>query len=97
MNVTILKVAEVCHCKAAALGDDFGTGIVLNTLRHLTLCEFEQLVDENLLQVLTLCIILLVNLGKRNLVLHLALAGLYGTLEEFLVDDDTSERGVCLE
>ena len=97
MYVTILKILEVGNSECTTLSDNLRTGIVLNALRHLTFGQFEQLVDEYLLQVVNLCLVFLVNLGKSNLILHLCLTGLDGTLEEFLVDDNTSKRRIGLE
>ena len=97
MHTTILKVLEVGNSECATLSDYLSTSVVLHTLRNLTLGKFKQLVDENLLQVLYLCLIFLVNLRKNNLILHLCLTGLDGALEEFLVDDDTRKRRIGLE
>ena len=97
MHITILKILEVGHCECATLGDYLRTSVVFHTLRNLTLGKFEQLVDENLLQVINLCLVFLVNLGKSNLILHLCLTSLDGTLEEFLVDDNTCKRRIGLE
>ena len=97
LDVAVLKVLEVGDCKLAALGNYLGTGVVFDALRCLAFGEGEQLVDENVLQVVDLCLILLVNLCQQNLVLLLGLACLDGTGKEFLVDDDTRERRVGLE
>ena len=89
LYVTILQVAEVGLCELGALGDDFCTSIVFYTLRHLVLSEFEQLVDEYVLDVLVLCSIFLVYLCEFDLVLLLCLTGLYGSCKELLVDNHT--------
>ena len=91
LYVTILQVAEIGLCELRTLGDDFGSGIVFNTLRHLVLGEFEQFVDKDILYVIVLCCIFLVNLCQFDLVLLLCLTGLYGSCEEFLVNNHACE------
>ena len=91
LHVTILKVAKVGLCKLRSLGNDFSTCIVFHALGNLVLGQLKELVDEDILQVLVLCLILLVNLCKQDLVMLFGLTCLYGTSKEFLVDDYTCQ------
>ena len=97
LNAVVLEVLQHCSCELGALCDNLSTRVVLNTLRSLALGECEELVDENILQVVVLCLVLLVDLGENHLVLLLRLACLDGTREELLVDNHTAERRVSLE
>ena len=97
LDVTIFQVLQGSHGKLAALGDDLRSGIVLDTLRGLTLRQFDELVDQDILQVANLSFILLVNLGQRDLILLLRLAVLDGAGKHLLVDDDTCQRRIGLE
>ena len=97
LDVTIFKVSEGCHRKLTALADNLSTHIVLHTLRGPTLREFNQLVDQDILQVIDLGLIFLINLLECDLILCLRLTVLDGTLEQFLVDDDTGQRRVGLQ
>ena len=91
LDVTILKILQGGDGELSTLGNNLSTGIVLHTQRGLALCQGHQLLDQNILQIIDLCLILLVNLSQRDLVLLLGLTGLHGTGEEFLIDDDTSQ------
>ena len=91
LDIAILEIAQGCYRELAALRDNLSTCIVLHTIRSLTLRKSGQFLNEDVLQVGNLSLILLVNLGKGNLVLLLVLASLDGTGEEFLVDDDTCQ------
>ena len=91
LDAVVLEVLQRSSGEGRTLGDDFGTGIVLDTLTLLVFGEFKELVNEDILQVLILCLVFLVNLGQNNLVLLLGLTGLDGTREELLVDNHTAE------
>ena len=91
LDITILKVTQGGSSELAALGDDLGTSVVLHTLRGLTLRQLQELVDQDIAQVIHLCLILLVDLGKCDLILLLRLTVLDGTTEHLLVDDDTRQ------
>ena len=97
LDTVVLKVLEHCGCKLAAAVDNLGTRVVLHAHASLAVGKCEELVDENILQVVVLCLILLVNLGKYHLVLLLRLACLNGTCEELLVDYYTAQRWVGLQ
>ena len=71
LNTIILQILQGCSSKGTALGDNLSTCIILNTLRSHTFCKCKQLVYEDILQVITLCLILLINLSKNNLILLL--------------------------
>ena len=57
----------------------------------LVLGEGEELVNENVLEVVVLCLILLVDLGQCDLILFLRLTGLDSACEQLLVDNDTAK------
>ena len=91
LYAVILKVLELCSCELATLCDDLSTAVVFHTHRGLVLGEGEELVNENVLEVVVLCLILLVDLGQCDLVLFLRLTGLDSACEQLLVDNDTAE------
>ena len=97
LDITVLEVLQGGHRKLAALTDDLGTHVVLHTHRGLALGEFSQLVDEDIFQVVNLSLVFFVDLFQCNLILCLRLAVLDGTLEEFLVNDDTRQRRIGLQ
>ena len=89
LDAVELKVSDSRSCELAALCDDLSTCVVLNTLRGLVLCESQELVNKDFLEILCLCLLLLVNLGKDDLILLLRLTGLDCTREELLIDYHT--------
>ena len=97
LNVTILEVTQGGSSELATLSDNLCTGVVLDTLRGLTLRQLHELVDQDVLQVADLGLILLVDLCERDLILLLRLTVLDGTCKQFLVDHDTSQRRVGLQ
>ena len=91
LDITIFQILQGGYRKLTALSDNLSTGIILHTLRGLALCQLNELVDEDILQVINLCLILLVDLGQGDLVLLLRLTVLDGTCKQLLVDHDTSQ------
>ena len=91
LDAVELKVSDSRSCELAALSDNLSTCVVLNTLRGLVLCESKELVNKDFLEVLSLCLVLLVNLSKDDLILLLLLTSLDCTREEFLIDYHTRE------
>ena len=87
----IVEVLKCSNSELRALGNDFSVGIVLDALRNLVLSKSHQAVNEHILKVVALCLVLLVNLLKGNLILFLALASLDSTREELLVYNDTAQ------
>ena len=79
LDALIVEVLESCHGELGTLGDNLCIGIVLDALRGLILCKRHQAVDKHILQVVCLCLILLVNLCKGNLILLFTLTGLDST------------------
>ena len=71
LDITILKVTQSSSSELATLGDDLGTCIVLDTLRGLAFRQFKELVDQDIAQIIDLCLILFVNLGQGDLILLL--------------------------
>ena len=78
LYAVILKVLENRGGELAALCDDLGTRIILDTLRNLILCKSKQLLNQDILQVVVLCLVLFVDLCEQHLVLLLRLTGLDG-------------------
>ena len=74
-----VRILQGGGSELAALGNHLGTCVVFHALAGLSLGQDKQLVYQDILQVVVLCLVLLVNLGQDNLVLLLALAGLHGT------------------
>ena len=97
LDALIIEVLQRSHRKLVALGDDLGIGVVLYALANHVLSQLQQLLHENILQVLVLGLILLVDLQQRLAIQALALRRLSCTREEFLVDDDTTERRIGLQ
>ena len=97
LHVAILQVLQVGHGELAAVGYHLCASIVLHSLRDLAVGKHEQLLNEDVLQVVNLCLILLVNLGQEHLVLLLRLARLNGTREYLLVNNHTCQRRVGLQ
>ena len=93
----ILQVLQSCCCELATLGDDLSTRVILHALRSLAFSQGEQLINQNILQVVALCLVLLINLGKDNLILLLWLTSLNGTREQLLVDNNTTQWWVSLQ
>ena len=94
LNSIIFKILQRSSRKLGTLSDDFCTGIVFHTFRNHPLCQGQQLVNENILQVVVLGLILLINLGKDNLILFFGLPVFDGAGEKLLVYYDTAQRRV---
>ena len=77
LDTVVLQVLQGSCGKLAALCDDFCTCVVFHTHRVLAFGEGEQFVNENVFQVVVLCFVFLINLGKDDFILFLALAGLH--------------------
>ena len=71
LNSVILKILENGCGKLAALCDNLGTSVIFDTLAGLIFSKNQQLVNKDILQILVLCLILFVNLGKDNLIAFL--------------------------
>jgi len=97
LDAIILEVLKCWHCELAALGENLRLGIVFHALASLAVGERHQLVNEHVLQLVALCLILLIDLLKLDLILFLRLTRLLCTLEEFFVDDNTTQRRIGLE
>ena len=97
LDALIVEVLQRSHRKLVALGDDLGIGVILYALANHVLSQLQQLLHENILQVLVLGLILLVDLQQCLAIQALALRRLSCTREEFLVDDDTTERRIGLQ
>ena len=79
LNTIILQILQGSSSELATLGNDFSTCIILDALRSLSLCQSEQLINEDILQVVSLCLVLLINLCKYNLILLLGFTSLHCT------------------
>ena len=97
LDVTILQVLQGGNRELTTLRDNLCTSIVLHTLRSLTLCKGYQFLDQDILQVLYLCLMLLINLSKQNLILLLGSTGLGSTRKELLIDNNTRQRRIGLQ
>ena len=97
LYTVIFEVLQSSCSKLRTLSDNLSTRIVFHTLRNLALSQCEQLIYEDILQVLTLCLIFLVDFSENNLILLLRFASLDSTREHLLVDDDTAQRRVSLQ
>ena len=94
LNAIVFQVLERSRRELATLIDYFCTRVVFNALRHLVFGEFEEFVYQDVFEVFVLSLVFFVYLGKYNLVLFLRVASLNGTREQFLVDNNATERGV---
>ena len=59
LYAVVFQIAQGGLGELAALGDDFGVGIVPHTLAGLAFRKFHELLDKDVLQVVDLCLILL--------------------------------------
>ena len=89
MNRSIVKVIQSLLSELSALCDDFLAKIVLDTLRCLAVSQSHELLDQDLAQLASSCLELLVYLWQYHLVLSLLGLCLHHLREELLAYNNT--------